>query len=100
MGRKSEMPTEKRVELVLALLRKEEPAVQIARRAGISEPTLYRWRDGFIAAGKAQLGGKGHEAVAAKELVKLQREIETREPVIGELTIANRILKMLSGPSL
>lgn len=30
----------------------------------------------------------------------LQREIETREQVIGELTIANRILKKLSGPSL
>ena len=100
MGRKSEMPAEKRVELVLALLRKEEPAAQIARRAGISEPTLYRWRDEFIAGGKAQLGGKVNEAVAAKELAKLQREIETREQVIGELTIANRILKKLSGPSL
>lgn len=40
MGRKSELPAEKRVELVLALLRKEEPAAQIARRAGVSEPTL------------------------------------------------------------
>jgi transposase-like protein len=94
------MPPEKRVELVLALLRKEEPATQIARRAGVSEPTLYRWRDEFIAGGKAQLGGTGNEAVAAKELAKLQREIETREQVIGELTIANRILKKLSGPSL
>jgi hypothetical protein len=28
------------------------------------------------------------------------RAIERREQVIGELTIANRILKMLSGPSL
>lgn len=99
MGRKSEMPAEKRVELVLALLRKEEPAAQIARRAGISEPTLYRWRDEFIAGGKAQLRGQGNEAVAARELARLRREIEAREQVIGELTIANRILKKLSGPS-
>ena len=49
---------------------------------------------------RPQLGGKGDEAVAAKEVAKLQREIETREQVIGELTIANRILKKLSGPSL
>jgi AcrR family transcriptional regulator len=42
MGRKSELSVERRVELVLALLRKEEPAAQIARRAGVSEPTLYR----------------------------------------------------------
>ena len=100
MGRKSEVPSDKRVEVVLALLRKEEPATQIARRAGVSEPTLYRWRDEFIAGGKAQLDGKSSDAVAAKEVAKLQREIETREQVIGELTIANRILKKLSGPSL
>jgi transposase-like protein len=48
MGQKSELSVERRVELVLALLRKEEPAAQIARRAGVSEPTLYRWRDEFI----------------------------------------------------
>ncbi|WP_164483913.1 helix-turn-helix domain-containing protein, partial [Pseudofulvimonas gallinarii] len=55
MGRKSEVPADKRVELVLALLRKEEPAAQIARRAGVSEQTVYRWRDEFISGGKAQL---------------------------------------------
>ena len=100
MGRRSEVSAEKRVELVLALLRKEESAAQIARRAGVSDQTLYRWRDDFIAAGQAQLGGKSNEAAATKELAKLQRQIETREQVIGELTIANRILKKLSGPSL
>ncbi|MFN9730128.1 MAG: helix-turn-helix domain-containing protein [Pseudomonadota bacterium] len=100
MGRKSETSVEKRVEHVMALLRKEEPATQIARRAGVSEQTLYRWREEFVAGGKAQLAGKGAEAQASTEMSKLQREIETREQVIGELTIANRILKKLSGPSL
>jgi len=100
VGRKSGVPAEKRVEWVLALLRKEESAAQLARRAGVSEPTLYRWRDEFIAGGKAQLGGKSNEAVAARQLASLQREIEAREQVIGELAIANRILKKLSGPSL
>lgn len=99
MGRKSETPAEKRVEVVLALLRKEEPATQIARRAGVSEQTLYRWRDEFIAGGKTQLTGKSTDAASAKALQALQREIQTREQVIGELTVANRILKKLSGPS-
>lgn len=79
---------QKRIELVLSLLRKEEPAAQIARRVGVSEPTLYRWRDEFINGGKAQLRGKGGEAQSTKELSRLQREIERREQVIGELTIA------------
>lgn len=99
MGKRSELSVEKRVEAVLSLLRKEEPAVRIARRYGVSEQTLYRWRDEFIAGGKAQLGGKG-EPVLAKEVSKLQQEIATREQMIGELTVANRLLKKLSGPSL
>jgi transposase len=100
MAKKSELPADKRVEVVLALLRKEEPAAQMARRNGISEQTLYRWRDEFIAGGKAQLAGnEGSQSALAKEVRKLQREIETREQVIGELTVANRLLKKLSGPS-
>lgn len=78
MGCKSAMPAENRVELVLALLRKEGLAAQIAHRAWIREPTLYRGRDEFITGGEAQLGGKGNEAVAARVLAKLQRESDTR----------------------
>ena len=43
-GKKSTLTAEQRSQLVLRLLSKEEPAAQIARRAGISEQTLYRWR--------------------------------------------------------
>ena len=99
MGKKSRLSVEQRIAAVLSLLRKEEPAVQIARRNGISEQTLYRWRDEFLDGGKASLRGKGGDAPAGKEIARLQREIESREQVIGELTVANRILKKLSGPS-
>jgi len=52
MSKKSTLSPEKRAELVLRLLSKKEPAVQIARRAGVSEQTLYRWREEFLNAGK------------------------------------------------
>jgi hypothetical protein len=61
IGRKSELSAERRVALVLALLRKEEPAAQIARHAGVSEPTLCRWRDEFINGDKAELRANGSE---------------------------------------
>jgi transposase-like protein len=61
MATKSMIKSEERVELVLRLLRREEPAAQIARRAEISEQTLYRWRDEFIAAGKSGLGEEAME---------------------------------------
>ncbi len=99
MGRKSGLSAEQRVEAVLSLLRREEPAKQIARRYGVSEQSLYRWRDSFLDAGKQGLKGNSGDGALQKEVNRLQREVESREQVIGELTVVNRILKKLSGPS-
>jgi transposase-like protein len=96
MSKKSTLSPEKRAELVLRLLSKEEPAVQIARRAGISEQTLYRWREEFLNAGKQALAGRGADREQAKEFNRLHSALAERDQVIGELTIANRILKKLS----
>ncbi len=97
MPKKSGLNADQRAQVVLRLLSKEEPAVQIARRAGISEQTLYRWRDEFIGAGKAAMNGRGAGNEPSKEVARLARELGERDQVIGELTIANRILKKLSG---
>ncbi len=76
------------------LLRREEPAAKLARRFGVSEQTLYRWRDEFLAAGAAALAnGKAGGDPRDREIRELKKEVESRDQVIGELTIANRILK-------
>lgn len=101
MGKHSELPVAERREAVLCLLRREEPAATIARRIGISEPTLYRWRDDFLAAGEAALaaGTRNGSATQDRKIAELERQIEKRDQVIGELTIANRIFKKVSGQS-
>lgn len=99
MGRKSTMSPEQRAQVVLRLLSKEEPAVQIARRAGISEQTLYRWRDEFVRGGKQAMNGRGAQGEQAKVVERLSAEVAERDQVIGELTIANRILKKSAGAS-
>ncbi len=103
MAKRSEVPVAERREAVLCLLRREESAAVIARRVGVSEPTLYRWRDDFLAAGEAALAssrGKKHADPLRRRIADLERQIEKRDQVIGEYTIANRILKKLSGESL
>lgn len=94
MSKQVTMKAEERAELVLRLLRREEPAAQLARRAGISEQTLYRWRDAFLAAGTRGLGGGENPK---RQLEQLAQEVAERDRVIGELTIANRVLKKVSG---
>ncbi len=94
MGKRSDLTIPQRREVVLMLLRREEPAEKLARRFGVAPQTLYRWRDEFLAAGEAALGnGKGGADPRDREIRELKKEVEGRDQVIGELTIANRILK-------
>lgn len=94
MGKKSELGVSSRREAVLVLLRREEPAAVLARRYGISEQTLYRWRDEFLAGGESALAtGNGGVDARERQIEELKREVSRRDQVIGELTIANRILK-------
>jgi len=100
MPKHSELSASQRREAVLALLRREEPATQLARRWGVSEQTLYRWRDEFLAGGEAALGhGKNGADGRDRENRELREQLAERDQVIGELTVANRLLKKLSGQS-
>ena len=97
MAKHSSLDPKQRTEAVLALLRREEPATQIARRYGVSEKTLYAWRDEFIAGGQQALAsGKQGSSREEKRIAQLEKRIEQRDRVIGEITIANRILKKIS----
>jgi len=94
MAKRLELSTAKRVEAVLSLVRREEPAAKIARRYGISEQTLYRLRDDFLQGGQdalAERNGRGTGRDCRVE--ELEKDVAERDRVIGELTIANRLLK-------
>ena len=41
--------------------------------------------------------GRGGQSEEAKRIERLEKELAERDQVIGEITIANRILKKLSG---
>jgi transposase len=105
MGKKSKRSDAEKLEAVLMLLRKQEPASVLARRYGVSDPTLYRWRDEFLEGGKAALAEGGKAALAnhknakngtLQRVAELERQVAERDRVIGELTIANRVLKKVS----
>ena len=92
MGRKSKVPASRRREAVLMLLGHEEPAAVLARRFEVAEATLYRWRDEFLTGGEAALAGAKRDG-QARRIEELEAAVAERDRVIGELTIANRLLK-------
>ena len=100
MPKRSELTVEQRREAVLALLRREEPATLVARRYGISEQTLYRWRDEFLAGGEQALAkGKNGADARDQEIRALKAEVEELTLTVGEFAAANRVLKKVLGQS-
>jgi len=94
MGKASELGSGQRRQIVLMMLRKEEPAAVLSRRFNVSETALYRWKDDFLAAGEGALAyGRGKANGQADRVRQFEKELAERDRVIGELTIANRILK-------
>lgn len=101
MGKQTNLNIEQRTEAALSLIRREEPAAKIARRYGVSEPTLYRYRDLFLQGGKAGItSGSGGADPRERKIEGLEKALCERDQVIGELTIANRVFKKLSGECL
>lgn len=98
MGRPRKLTSHDRREAVLSLLRGEESAEAIGRRLGIDKSTVGRWRDLFLAGGEAALTD-GTPDPRDQKIAQLEREVADRDQVIGEYTIANRILKKLSDGS-
>ena len=90
MARRSQLPVADREEAVLRLLRKEESVAALSRRYQVSEQTLYRWREEFLAGGRARLSkSSGADKAAEKRIAKLKKELDRRAQVIGELSLAN-----------
>lgn len=103
MGRKSELSVAQRQDVVLRMLRKEEPVTVLARRFGVSETTLQRWREEFLKGGREALSaarGKSGADRKDAQIKEMERDVAERDRVIGELTIANRILKKVRDGSL
>ena len=101
MGKRSEIPVNEGarggVEKLFATRR--TGSGNCKRRYGVAEATLYRWRDDFLAAGEAALAGGTWSGSSAHNgrVAELERQIESRDQVIGELTVANRIFKKSLG---
>ena len=91
MGRQSDLPTDTRMTAVLAVLKSEERLEAVARRHGINSVTLARWKQEFLEGARERLRGKGSKPSPREK--DLEQEIRERDQLIGELVVANELLK-------
>ncbi len=85
-----ERSVEEKTAIVLALLRGEATAAELCRRHTVSENTLYKWRERFLAAGQQALanGRAKQSAVSA-----LQQENQALKEALVEAVLRNELLK-------
>lgn len=95
MSRAKGKPTlsiEQKTRIVLSVLAGEMSMAEAARRHGVANVTVAKWRDAFIAAGKAGLeeGVSGPSVMPATER-RLRAEAEQLKLALAEATVQLRI---------
>jgi len=89
MAGKRAISIDRKFMLVMTVLRSNNSIEKIARDSGISSQSLHRWKQQFLESGKQGLSGNGKSSREQE----LEKELEEAKRVIGEITIANDILK-------
>ena len=92
VSRPSNLSIQQRQEMVLRLLRGEVKEDELASEYSISEAMVCKLRDQFIEGGMARLDGQASQEARQREY---ERELAKRDQVIGELTVAKRILEKI-----
>jgi transposase len=77
-----------KVAIVIESLRSNEPNIQTCRRHGISEPTLYKWRQLFFAGGQLLL-----ESGRMPSLAAVLEENRQLKETLAEFSLAYRRLR-------
>ena len=57
MSKPSQRSPERKLQVVLSVLRGELSVAEAARRAGVAEQTVHNWKNAFLDAGRAGLAG-------------------------------------------
>ncbi|MDF1524642.1 MAG: transposase, partial [Trueperaceae bacterium] len=81
---------EEKTRIVLAVLRGEVTIAAAARREGVSETTIAKWRDRFLDGGQAAIAAGGRVGGSSREQ-RLQADIEELTSALGEAHVELRL---------
>ncbi len=93
MARPPKHPVDVKLKIVLSVLSGESTQAEAARRHGISETSIGKWKDQFVCGGR---GGLEHGSSAAKPTgreARLVEEVDDLTRALGEAHVELRALK-------
>lgn len=89
MARPSKKTPEQKLAIVLAVLKGDETAAEIARRSGVSEQSVHNWKKTFLESGRDGLAQGGRRR-SSREL-ELEAENEELKAALGEAHVQLRV---------
>jgi transposase len=97
MARPPVHPVETKLKIVLSVLGREMTAAEAARRHGISETSIGKWKDQFLAGGRAGLEAPARRGPSGRE-ARLEAQVDELTRALGEAHVELRVLKR-GGPA-
>ena len=92
MARPSDRSSERKLQVVLSVLRGELSAKEAARRCGVADQTVHNWKRALLGAGREGLA-QGHRRRSSREL-ELEEENEELKAALGEAHVQLRVPKL------
>lgn len=92
MARPPVKAPEQKLRIVLAVVRGEVSISEAARREGVSETSIAKWRDQFLEGGRAGLAA-GARLARDPVRAQLEAECEQLKAALGEAHAELRVLK-------
>lgn len=89
MTRPPVMSAERKALIVVSILRGEVTMAEAARREGVSQTSIAKWRDRFLAGGQAGLVAGNHGSSSRE--TRLTAEVEELTSALGEAHMELRV---------
>src|SRR5699024_4139482 len=91
MKKPNSIPAEKKTRIVLSVVAGEMTITEAARREGVSEQSIGRWKADFLEAGKTALVA-GRSGPSSREQ-QLEAEVADLTTALGEAAVELRVWK-------
>ncbi len=92
MGRPSKHSVDFKMRVVLGVLRGELSMAEAARRHGVSETSIGKWKEAFIRAGREGLEPRGDGRPRGEE-ARLAAQVDELTRALGEAHVELRLLR-------
>lgn len=91
MARPPQVAPEKKVRIVLAVIAGEVKVAEAARKEGVSEASIHKWKNEFLEAGRQALT-TGPSGSSSRE-EQLEAEVADLTQALGEAAVELRVWK-------